>query len=109
MASKMTIPITKALLPYRINVKIFGGTFRFEVRYNETADFFTVALIKGEKIICIEPLIYNVPIFKTGYRPGVYPPFTLVAADESGQEREVTYDNFGSTVFLTVDCEGETE
>lgn len=109
MAAKMKIPITKALLPYRINVKVFGGTFRFELRYNEAADLFTIALIKGEKIICIGPLIYNVPIFKCGYRPEIYPPFTIVATDESEQERAVTYENFENTVFLIIDCEGETE
>ena len=107
MSAKIKIPITKALLPYRINVKIFGGTFRLEVRYNAAADLFTVALLKGETIICIEPLVYGVPIFKTGYRPEVYPPFSLVALDESRQAETVTYDNFGNTVFLVVDCEAQ--
>lgn len=109
MAAKMKIPIMKNLLPYRINVKIFGGTFRFEIKYNEAAELFTIALIKGERIVCIEPLVYNVPIFKCGYRPEIYPPFTLVATDESGQANSIDFENFGNTVFLSIDCEGSVD
>ena len=46
MAAKMKIPITKALLPYRINVKVFGGTFRFELRYNEAISSIFSSLIE---------------------------------------------------------------
>ena len=56
-----------------------------------------------------EPVIYGVELFADVYRSGVYPMVAIVPLDESGQENAVTYENFGKTVFLTIDDEPEGE
>jgi hypothetical protein len=104
---RQKIPINKSQIPYRFRIKIFGGTYRFEVHYNDVSDTFTLALLSDEKPVCIEPIIYGVPLFKCGYVQGVFPPFDIVALDESGSANKVTYENFGKTVFLTIDSGGE--
>lgn len=103
------IPINKDLIPYRFRIKVFGGTYRFEVHYNDVSDTFTIALLDSEKPVCVEPIIYGTPLFKCRYIPEVYPPFNIVAVDESGEADKVTYENFGKTVFLTIDCGGEAQ
>lgn len=109
MAKRTKIPINKGLIPYRFGIKLFDSTYRFEVHYNDAADMFTIALLQNETPICIEPIIYGVPIFKTGYMPGVFPPFSIVALDESESADSVTYDNFEKTVFLTIDSGGDSD
>ena len=43
------------------------------------------------------------PLFQEVYEAGKFPVLDIVPLDESGQENNVTWDNFGETVFLTID------
>ena len=72
--------------------------------YNQQADLFSVTLYRDGKLLCdAEPVIYGVPLFRDVYESGAFPAVDIVPLDESGQEREVTWENFGQTVFLTID------
>ena len=83
--------------------------FELYINYNETGDFFTVTLYKDEELICTEPIVYGVPLFKDLWQSGDYPAIDIVPLDESGQSAAVTFSNFNELVFLTVDDEEDEE
>ena len=63
-----------------------------------------MSLYRDGKLLCYaEPIIYGVPLFRDVYEAGLFPALDIVPLDESGQEQEVTWENFGETVFLTID------
>ena len=79
-------------------------------KYNSECDLFTCTLSKGgEVLVYDEPIIYGVPLFQDVYDNDTFPCIDIVPLDESGEENEVNYDNFGETVFLTVDDEETDE
>lgn len=98
------IIIDKELIPYNFEIILYDENFEISVDYNETADLYTITLYKDGELVVTEPIIYNQPLFKDVYRAnGKYPAMTIVPTDESGEETEVTGDNFGSSVFLVID------
>lgn len=105
---KDRILIKKANIPYKFSIALPQAIFDLEVRYNKTADLFTVTLYKNDTLICIEPIIYGVPLFKQLYQPEIYPPLIIVPKDSSGENSVVTWDNFNETVFLEIDNTGGT-
>lgn len=89
------IPIDETSIPYKFSVSIFNSEYIFEVRYNETADIFTLGLYDtADNLICVEPIVYNVPLFEQHYQPNKYPSAKIIPKDLSGQETAVTWDNF---------------
>ncbi|MGN0243475.1 MAG: phage baseplate plug protein [Lachnospiraceae bacterium] len=103
------IEINKDEIPYIFSIELSGEMFSLEVMYNEMCDFFTITLSKdGEVLVYQEPLVYNRPLFADMYQPG-FPSVDLVPYDESGECNKVTWDNFGATVFLTIDDFEENE
>jgi hypothetical protein len=104
------IEINKDLIPYQFDILLGSDLFTLRVDYNKAADLFTIGLYKDGEMICAgEPLIYGVPLFSDIFTVGQYPEIDIVPLDESGQESAVTWDNFGKTVFLTIDDEGMEE
>lgn len=104
------IEIEKELLPYSFDIALAGEEYTMEIMYNKAADLFTVTLIKGEEtLVYNEPIIYGVELFKDVYRSDLFPMLSIVPLDEAGIETSVTYENFGETVFLTIDDEPEDE
>lgn len=104
------IEVDKTLLPYSFDIALAGEEYNLEFMYNETADLFTVTLSKEDEILVFnEPIIYGVPLFADVYKSDLYPMCDIVPLDESGTENAVTYENFGKTVFLTIDDEPEDE
>lgn len=103
------IEINKALVPYTFNILLGDNWFELYINYNETADLFTATLYKDEELICTEPVVYGVPLFKDLRQPDEYPAIDIVPLDESGQSAAVTFSNFNRLVFLTVDDEGDEE
>lgn len=105
---KDRILIQKANIPYRFSIALPSEMFELEVRYNKTADLFTIGLYKNDSLICIEPIIYGVPLFKQLYQQGVYPSLTIRPNDSSGENARVTWANFNETVFLEIENAGDT-
>ena len=104
------IEIDKTLLPYNFDIELAGEEFNIEIFYNKTADLFTATLVKGEETLVFnEPIIYGVELFKDVYQNDRYPRISIVPLDRSGEETEITYENFNKTVFLTIDDEPESE
>ncbi|MDO5397067.1 MAG: hypothetical protein Q4G33_03975 [bacterium] len=104
---KDRILIKKANIPYRFSIALPRETFDLEIRYNQTADMFTTALYKNNNLICIEPILYGIPLFRQLYQPGNYPPLVIIPKDSSGENTAVTWDNFNETVFLEIDNAGD--
>lgn len=104
------IEVEKELIPYNFNIVLAGEEFNMEFMYNERADLFTCTLSKnGEVVVYNEPLIYGVELFADVYRADYFPALAIVPLDEAGNENKITYDNFGKTVFLTIDDQPESE
>lgn len=106
------IEVNKSLLPYNFNIVLAGDEYNMEFMYNKAADLFTCTLSKeGEVLVYNEPVIYGVEMFADVYKSGLFPMLSIVPLDESGNETEVTYENFGKTLFLTIDdmLEDESE
>lgn len=103
------IEIDKELLPCNFDIELAGEEFNIEIFYNSSADLFTATLSKGEEILCYhEPILYGVELFKDVYISGKFPMISIVPLDQSGEEKEITWDNFGETVLLTIDNEPES-
>ena len=101
------IEITKSLIPYSFNILLGANVYNFAISYNKNNDFFTVRLSKDDEVICEgEPLVYGMPLFEDIYVAGKFPAFTILPLDESNEQTAVTWDNFGETVFLSIDNVG---
>ena len=97
------ILVDKTLLPYSFDILLGAEWFNLGFKYNETAGIFTVTLSKdGEVIVYDEPLMYGFPLFGDLYQSGVYPMLQMVPGDESEQETQGTWANFGETGCLTI-------
>lgn len=97
------IIVEKELLPYGFDILLGAELFTLFFKYNETADLFTVTLMKDDAVLVYdEPLIYGQVLFDNEYQSSIFPMLDIVPWDESGQETSVTYANFGETVFLTI-------
>ena len=97
------IIVEKDLLPYGFDILLGAEWFNLFFKYNETAGLFTVTLSKDEEVLVYdEPLMYGQILFQNEYQSGVFPMLDIVPWDESEQETAVTWDNFGETVFLTI-------
>lgn len=95
------IDINKAEIPYQFEVDL-GGIYKFEVHYNQSADFFTVDLMKdGVVLVHGEKLILNKPLFRN-YVHIDLPKVQVIPADRSGTAKRITFNNFNETVFLYV-------
>lgn len=105
-----TIEIEKDLLPYEFNILLGAEEFNLELKYNEKADLFTCTLSKDDNVLVYdEPLIYGKPLFSEILSSDEFPCLSLVPYDESGLSDSITYDNFGVSVFLTVDEDGDAD
>lgn len=101
------IEIEKELIPYSFDIALAGEEFNLEIMYNKAADLFTCTLSKdNEVLVHNEPIVYGVEMFADVYKSGLFPMIAIVPLDEAGIENTVTYENFGKTVFLTIDDEG---
>lgn len=104
------IEIDKTLLPYAFDIELAGENFILEVAYNKAADLFTISLsTEEETLVYNEPIIYGVELFSDVYKSGLFPKISIIPLCEAGDETAVTYDNFGVTVFLTIDDEPDDE
>lgn len=102
------IEVEKELLPYNFNIALAGDEFNMAFDYNKTAELFTCTLSKEDEVLVYnEPIIYGVEMFADVYKSGLFPMLSIVPLDEAGNETAVTYDNFGKTVFLTIDDQPE--
>ena len=98
------VPIDKSRVPYQFYVLLSDEWFELYVNYNKTADMFTVSLYKNDELISTEPLVLGTPMFQDVYQPGKFPAISLVPYGPD--ERAISFENLGESVFLTIDDEG---
>ena len=105
------IIVEKDKIPYQFQIVLGGKKFSLEWQYNKKSDRFTCTLYdaQGSPIVYGEPLIYGNPLFSFLPHQDPFPVLTIIPIDESGQGHEVTWENFGETVFLTIDDEERSE
>lgn len=101
------IEVEKEQLPYTFDIVLGAENYSLTFKYNSACDMFTCTLSKnGEVQVYDEPLIYGVPLFIDVYNSSTFPVLTIVPYDESQAEQAITWNNFGTKVFLTIDDEG---
>ena len=101
------IEIEKDLIPYNFDIMLEQEEFNIYIMYNSVTDSFSATLSKGGKVLVDNELIvYGIPLFQD-IQNKQYPCLNIVPLDESGQADTVTWKNFGKTVFLTIDNEGD--
>ena len=98
------IPVDKEELPVYFEFDFGGITYNLGFNYNITNDFFTVDLYDESMtpIVLGERLVYGKQLW-AGIINNDIPSETLIPFDEAGLETEITYNNFGETVFLFID------
>lgn len=107
------IEINKEELPETFEIDLANETFTLSFSYNETGDFFTVDLYKPNSEGVLTPLVLgekltlNRPLWESITSLDLPAP-TLIPMDLSNTEKRITWENFGETVFLYIDDEGET-
>lgn len=103
------IDVDKSKIPYQFQILLGGVRYSMEWQYNRTSGQFTCTLYDAEGNVLVygEPLVYGNVMFSALCRSTAFPAVDLVPLDESGEETEITWENFGETVFLTLDDAGE--
>lgn len=97
------IIVKKEQIPYGFNIALGKEKYNLRFAYNQQAKLFTVSLYRDGRLLCDgEPIIYGVPLFRDVYVSGLFPAVEIIPLDESDQEKAVTWDNLGKTVFLTI-------
>ncbi|QBO37285.1 hypothetical protein EQG49_12850 [Periweissella cryptocerci] len=104
MTIRNYIPIDKDNLPERFEFDFGEETFIFEFKFNERMGYFTASVFDEDEdaIVVGEKLIYGEPLWND-LNNELLPIVSIVPFDESGNETEITFDNFGETVFLFID------
>jgi len=96
------IPVFKDVLPFVYSIKIAGETFVFTFNYNESGDFFTVDLFRGDEILCYgEKIVYGKPLI-SAFADERFPKAAIVPLDFAGIRDKVGFEEMESDVFLYV-------
>lgn len=105
------IPINKELVPYNFEIALADTTFLVGVDYNYTGDFFTLSLndLEGNIISRGEKLVYNMQLWADIYDNRTFPCLTIKPVDAGYNEKQITWFNFGKTIFLEIFDELEEE
>jgi hypothetical protein len=108
MAKRDYIDFDKTEVPVVFDIDLEEDTFTMGINYNQTNDFFSVDLWDGEGNVIVlgEKMILNIPLFEDLIDERLPGP-QLVPMDEAGNEKRITYENFGVTVFLFIDDIGD--
>lgn len=104
MTLRAYIPVEKNQLPERFEIPFGNISYIFRVDYNKSQNIFTVDLynLQNNPIVLGESLRLNEKLWQDIIDPRL-PSIDIIPMDESGQETEITFENFGNTVFLCID------
>ncbi len=96
------IPINREDVPYSFDIKLDDRTFTMCIRYNDQGRFYAVDLYitaTGEVLCYGDPVRYGRPMFRS-VEDERFPIPVIIPCCLTGEENEVTKDNFGRTVQL---------
>lgn len=95
------ITIDKSAIPYKFELTLNNTTYQFTLKYNTTADFFTIDLYRNNNLIVLgEKIVYGKPLFTTSQHLGV--PRNIIPYDTTEESKEVTFENLNKNVFLFI-------
>lgn len=94
--------VAKQAIPYSVDVRIAGETFKFTFDYNVEGDFFTVDLMRDDEVICLgEKIVYGKALF-TSFLDHYFPLSPIVPIDRALKDTRVGWNELENTVFLYV-------
>lgn len=104
MAIRSFIPIDTDKMPERFEMAFGNLSYIFCINYNQSQSFFTIDLydVESNPIVLGEVLRLNEKLWNDVVDTRI-PSVDLVPLDESNQAKEITFENFGKTVFLYID------
>ncbi|VDG31369.1 hypothetical protein MUDAN_DOGOELCO_03217 [Lactiplantibacillus mudanjiangensis] len=104
MGLRDRLVVNKYDFPTMYEVMLGTRTFNFEFLYRESMGTFYVNLYDENEapLVMGERLVYGQALFAM-VNDERLPDEDIIPMDESGQEHEVNWDNFGNTVFLCID------
>lgn len=104
MGLRDRLMVNKYDFPTMYEVTLGTRTFNFEFMYRESTGAFYVNLYDENEapLVLGERLVYGQPLFAL-INDERLPDEDIVPLDESGHETEITWDNFGNTVFICID------
>nr|WP_204120287.1 hypothetical protein [Levilactobacillus wangkuiensis] len=97
-------------MPYTQQIDLDSGSYLFSFQYNEVDQQFTIDIadLEGNAIKAGIVVMAGQPLW-TANIEGL-PAETIIPMDESGNEVEVTFGNFGDTMQLVIDgSEGDSD
>lgn len=93
------LPVDKSQIPVTMSLIVEGTQYDITFNYNALYDFFTVTLeLNGNQLVEGEKLCLDRPLFTTAKNP--FEKIMLVPMDISGQAKKITFENFGTSVFI---------
>ncbi|MFC6180353.1 phage baseplate plug family protein [Lactiplantibacillus daowaiensis] len=103
MALRDTIEVVPDDMPYSQEITLDSGVYFFTFQYNKIDQQFTIDIadLEGNDIKTGIVVMAGQPLW-TVNKPGL-PAETIIPMDESGNETEVTFGNFGDTMNLAID------
>lgn len=110
MALHDTIEVYPDLMPYTQQIDLDSGSYLFSFQYNEVDQQFTIDIadLEGNTIKAGIVVMAGQPLWTVNL-VGL-PAETIIPMDESGNEIEVTFGNFGDTMQLVIDgSEGDSD
>ncbi|GHU78304.1 hypothetical protein AGMMS49992_28660 [Clostridia bacterium] len=95
------IPIDVASIPYSLQIKLTNRTYRFTIKYNEYADFFTLDLetLNDELLAYGDPVRYGRQCFGN-IEDERFPMPVIIPYAFGGEIEAITRANFGGDVRL---------
>ncbi len=94
------IDIDKDKVPYRFDITLAGETYTFEVKYNTLKDFFTIDLLKNDRVIVLgEKIIYGKPLFLNSQHKDI-PKVDILPLDLTDKSERITFENLNKEAFL---------
>lgn len=102
------LEIEKDKIPYIFEISLDGKTYEMEINYITEGDYFTVDLIKDNKVLVEgEKILYRKPLFTSILYKDI-PDLAIIPYDLRERETRITYSNFYESVFLYI-IEGDED
>lgn len=94
------LDIEKEKIPYVFEVSLQGNTYEMEINYINEGDYFTVDLIKDNRVLIEgEKILYRKPLFTSILYKDI-PNLSIIPYDLREEEKRITYENFYESIFL---------
>ena len=110
MSNRVKLSVDYVNPPFNFEIELGNNDYFIGINYNEVSENFTIDLYDNNfsPIKLGEPLVYGMLLWRNCIDERV-PLIDIIPIDESGQNNEITFANFGKSVFLYIDNMEEIE